>query len=408
MAKYIVQHRRATKDVLSDKNTLIPLAGELLVELDEANSLHRLKIGDGVHNYSELSYLMAGDEILTQALPNILHITLDVDKWEVDDSFAEEIPSHVCYCQEIALEGATINSRLDLQPDVDMLAEFQSLGVVFVTKNVDGAIFVCSLGNKPTKTYNMQATLVVANVLSECDKVLGIPVGASASIEETNEKIAELEAQVASISNQLYKKIEILSFAPSPSKAEKGDSVNNLTLKWTTSKTPTAFDLTGSGEISIGNGSAQVTGEPDEFNMGNPGSWTLAVTDERDATVTKSTSIKFYDAVYFGSISADVAINDDTINRDVIPSLGKDIRGSISGSFVTTHESQRGIFICPVSYGKPQFKIGPTPLPYDWEKVNGETPLVFANAHGYTNPGGYNVWRSYRDIGAKNTNITVI
>lgn len=404
MAKYIVQHRRATKDVLSDKNTLIPLAGELLVELDEANSLHRLKIGDGVHNYSELSYLMAGDEILTQALPNILHITLDVDKWEVDDSFAEEIPSHVCYCQEIALEGATINSRLDLQPDVDMLAEFQSLGVVFVTKNVDGAIFVCSLGNKPTKTYNMQATLVVANVLSECDKVLGIPVGASASIEETNAKIAELEAQMASISNKLYEPIVIESF--SVPKAGKGSVVTSTTLTWKTNTIPTTLTVNGES-LDVNVKSKKVEGS---FNMNNPGSWTLTVVDERGVTKTKTISIPFYDAVYFGSISADVTImsDDGAINGDALSSLRSEFRGSRGGSFVTTNESQRGIFICPVSYGKPQFKIGATPLPYDWEKLNGETPIVFANEHGYTNQDGYNIWRSYRDIGAKNTNITVV
>ena len=47
MAKYIVQHRRGTASQWSSKGTMIPMEGELVIEIDEANSLHKLKIGDG-------------------------------------------------------------------------------------------------------------------------------------------------------------------------------------------------------------------------------------------------------------------------------------------------------------------------------------------------------------------------
>lgn len=404
MAKYIYQHRRASKDVLSNKETLIPQEGELIVEFDHENNLHRLKIGDGINKYSELSYLMAGDEILTQALPDVIQVTLDANEWEDDGDHAGEDSLCTCYRQKITEERATTKSRLDLQPDVDMLAEFQKLGIVLVTKNINGEIFVYSIGNMPTKTYRMQATLIVTDISDQQDNVLGIPIGASASIEETNAKIAELEAQMASISNKLYEPIVIESF--SVPKAGKGSVVTSTTLTWKTNTIPTTLTVNGES-LDVNVKSKEVEGS---FDMNNPGSWTLTVVDERGVTKTKTISIPFYDAVYFGSISADVTImsDDGTINGDALSSLRSEFRGSRGGSFVTTHESQRGIFICPVSYGKPQFKIGATPLPYDWEKLNGETPLVFANTHGYTNQDGYNVWRSYRDIGAKNTNITVI
>ena len=45
MARYAIQHRRGTLAQWIDKG-LIPLAGELVVENDEINNLHKLKIGD--------------------------------------------------------------------------------------------------------------------------------------------------------------------------------------------------------------------------------------------------------------------------------------------------------------------------------------------------------------------------
>lgn len=177
MAIYLVQHRRGTAEQWAEQNTLIPREGEIVIEIDEVNSLHKLKIGDGIHAYAELAYLMAGDEIVTQvlsqALPRIVTITLDVDKW------VESTDVVGCYYQPVALEGVTQYSRLDLQPDATMIADLKSLGVSFVTENIGGEIIVNSVGNKPTATYTMQATVVEADVVEELDKVVGIPVGAS-------------------------------------------------------------------------------------------------------------------------------------------------------------------------------------------------------------------------------------
>lgn len=217
-------------------------------------------------------------------------------------------------------------------------------------------------------------------------------------LSEVNAKIAELEEQVASISDILYEPITIKSFSPSPSKVEKGSTVSNPTLTWTTSKTPTTLMVDGE-QLEASAKNKPVTGS---FNMQSPGNWTLTVTDEREKSATRTTSIAFYDAVYYGSISADV-----DIDNDAILALTKDIRASRGGSFKTTQTLQRGIFVCPTTYGTPQFKIGETPLPYTWEQVNTE-PFMLENEHQYTNPSGYNIWRSGRDIVAKGTNITVV
>lgn len=175
MAKYIVQHRRGTSAQWANYSTEIPREGEIVIEIDEVNSLHKLKIGDGIHTYAELAYLKAGDEIVTQVLaeakPRVVTVELTAD-WNQD--------AEGKYSQVIALENITKHSRLDLQPSVDMLAEFKQLGLVFVTENNDGVITVYSVGNMPSTTYTMQATIVE----TECDggdTIIGIPVGASAA-----------------------------------------------------------------------------------------------------------------------------------------------------------------------------------------------------------------------------------
>lgn len=172
MAKYIVQHRRGSSAQWADKNTIIPMEGEIVIEIDEVNSLHKLKIGDGIHTYAELAYLQAGDEIVSQVLaeakPRVVTVTLASDWTETANDR---------YSQVIDLDGITSYSRLDLQPSADMLAEFKKLGLVFVTENNGGTITVYSVGNMPLETYTMQATIVETECNGQ-DTVVGIPVGA--------------------------------------------------------------------------------------------------------------------------------------------------------------------------------------------------------------------------------------
>lgn len=179
MAKYIVQHRRGTAAQWAEKNTIIPMPGELVIEIDEENAQHKLKIGDGIHTYADLAYLQAGDEVITQALakalPRVVTVTLDVNQWS--EIVCATNPNLVYYGQTIALDGITEQSRLDLQPSADMLAEFQNLNLVFVTENKNGVITVNSVGDMPLKSYTMQATIVETELVAESDKVVGMPVG---------------------------------------------------------------------------------------------------------------------------------------------------------------------------------------------------------------------------------------
>ena len=64
--KYRIQHLRGTTTEWTNvQDSFIPLAGEFVIEIDEENSLHKLKIGDGVHYYKDLAYLKAENEIIS-------------------------------------------------------------------------------------------------------------------------------------------------------------------------------------------------------------------------------------------------------------------------------------------------------------------------------------------------------
>ena len=197
MAKYITCHRRGTLEQWEDQSTLKPLKGEIVIELDDKNEppLHKLKIGDGVHTYAELAYLQAGDEIVTQVLAEVEKVEQEVEKaklrivmvhlgieWKQD---AEDVNK---YSQVLELEGITERSRLDLQPGAGVLEEFKQLGLSLVTENKNKTITVYSLGNKPLKAYDIQATIVETECpTEEVEAIVGIPIGSGAAQPDWNQ-----------------------------------------------------------------------------------------------------------------------------------------------------------------------------------------------------------------------------
>lgn len=180
--RYITCMRRGTKTQW-DASNIIPLAGELVVEIDEEYNLHKLKIGDGIHAYSELAYLMAGDEVVSQLLTKVaqkvITVPLTVNDWQLITN--KDDPKYGHYKQIVTIEGATKYSRLDLNPEASMLAEFQSLDLVFVTENDskydDDQIVVYAIGDKPQKDYSVQATIVETEPTKDYQKIVGATVG---------------------------------------------------------------------------------------------------------------------------------------------------------------------------------------------------------------------------------------
>jgi hypothetical protein len=172
--KYIFQLRRGwkwdsdptTKEPRDDwaayeaqENHMKPLEGELVLEYD--NGVPRLKIGDGVREFSALPYMSVDSFIL----PKPISVTLPIDAWvPVEDDGNDNIDT---YSQVVTVNNATItaHSRVDLQPTLTDLTEFYNLGVALTTANDNGIVTVYSVGVKPEKTYTIPAT--VTEIITE-------------------------------------------------------------------------------------------------------------------------------------------------------------------------------------------------------------------------------------------------
>lgn len=160
--KYIFQLRRGWKDDSTGRDDwatyetredhMKPLEGELVLEYD--NGVPRLKIGDGIREFSDLHYMSVDSFIL----PTPASVHLDTE-WIQDDDNR--------YYQVVTVQNATItpNSKVDLQPDATQLSIFYEKDLAFVAENEDGVVRVYCVGQVPQNPYDIQATVteVVTN-----------------------------------------------------------------------------------------------------------------------------------------------------------------------------------------------------------------------------------------------------
>ena len=89
-----------------------------------------------------------GDVVSTPS--KIGTVTLFASSWAGDKSL---------YSQVVSIEGATKNSRIDLNPSVEQLAIFYEKDLAFVTENENGIITVYAIGEMPQNNYTMQVTI---------------------------------------------------------------------------------------------------------------------------------------------------------------------------------------------------------------------------------------------------------
>ena len=161
---YISQLRRGVKDDSTGRNDwaeyetlpnhIPPLEGELVLEYD--NGIPRLKIGNGKDEFSALPYMSVDSFIL----PTHASVTLYPDKWESAlDEYKRPIENR--YYQPVTVSNATItpNSKVDLHPSPKQLAAFAQHDITFTAINAGGNVRVCIVGEKPTETYTINATV---------------------------------------------------------------------------------------------------------------------------------------------------------------------------------------------------------------------------------------------------------
>ena len=124
--------------------------------------------------------------------------------------------------------------------------------------------------------------------------------------------------------------------------------------------------------------------------------FTLAVTDEKNKTVQKKSSIVFYNGIYYGSAIIPTKL-DSAFVRGLTKSLQKD---QVKTFTVTSGADQYVWYALPTRYGAPVFNVGG--FDGGFAKVSA---LSFMNLSGYTEE--YIVYRSDNsNLGKKTVKVT--
>ena len=198
MPQYIFQMRRGIKDRSSGRddwatyerqaNHIKPQGGELVLEYD--NGVPRLKIGNGVDEFSSLPYMSVDSFIL----PTKASIVLAADKWQNILADNGEVVANRYY-QDIIVDHVTATSRIDLQPSPEQLLVFHQKDITFTAINNGGQVRVCLVGQQPQNDYTIQA--MVTEVVAS-GAIIGNTTTTPYDMQSLIARIEELEKKLES------------------------------------------------------------------------------------------------------------------------------------------------------------------------------------------------------------------
>lgn len=177
-----------------------------------------------------------------------------------------------------------------------------------------------------------------------------------------------------------YIPIEILAFSNNIGVAEKGSTLNELTLKWQLNKEPETILMNGQVRADLKTLRSLTL---KDMALTADKTFMLQVTDEKGKTVQKNTSVVFQNGVYYG-----VSEIPEEVNNTFILSLSRSLQGSRTKTFSTTSTEDQYIWYAfPSRYGTPVFNVGG----FDGGFTKAAS-ISFTNASGYTEE--YAVYRS--------------
>lgn len=177
-----------------------------------------------------------------------------------------------------------------------------------------------------------------------------------------------------------YIPIEILAFSNNIGVAEKGSTLNELTLKWQLNKEPETILMNGQVRADLKTLRSLTL---KDMALTADKTFMLQVTDEKGKTAQKNTSVVFQNGVYYG-----VSEIPEEVNNTFILSLSRSLQGSRTKTFSTiSTEDQYIWYAFPSRYGTPVFNVGG----FDGGFTKAAS-ISFTNASGYTEE--YAVYRS--------------
>lgn len=190
-----------------------------------------------------------------------------------------------------------------------------------------------------------------------------------------------------------YIPIEILAFSNNIGVAEKGSTLNELTLKWQLNKEPETILMNGQVRADLKTLRSLTL---KDMALTADKTFMLQVTDEKGKTAQKNTSVVFQNGVYYG-----VSEIPEEVNNTFILSLSRSLQGSRTKTFSTiSTEDQYIWYAFPSRYGTPVFNVGG----FDGGFTKAAS-ISFTNASGYTEE--YAVYRSDNsNLGTKTIKVT--
>lgn len=182
----------------------------------------------------------------------------------------------------------------------------------------------------------------------------------------------------------LYVEIAISSFTNTVGTVEIGSTVDSCTFKWAVNKTPITLTL-GGEEVDVSLTETTLTEMGLTLTAVGSKSYSLVATDEREASATKSTSIYFYNGVYYGVSDVTEA---ESVDSAFILALTKSLQNSKAKSFtVEPGEGEYIFYALPTRLGTPTFYVGGFEGGFDLLAT-----IDFENASGFTE--SYDVYKS--------------
>lgn len=190
-----------------------------------------------------------------------------------------------------------------------------------------------------------------------------------------------------------YIPIEILAFSNNIGVAEKGSTLNELTLKWQLNKDPETILMNGQVRADLKTLRSLTL---KDMALTADKTFMLQVTDEKRKTAQKNISVVFQNGVYYG-----VSEIPEEVNNTFILSLSRSLQGSRTKTFSTTSTEDQYIWYAfPSRYGTPVFSVGG----FDGGFTKAAS-ISFTNASGYTEE--YAVYRSDNsNLGTKTIKVT--
>lgn len=190
-----------------------------------------------------------------------------------------------------------------------------------------------------------------------------------------------------------YIPIEILAFSNNIGVAEKGSTLNELTLKWQLNKDPETILMNGQVRADLKTLRSLTL---KDMALTADKTFMLQVRDEKGKTARKNTSVVFQNGVYYG-----VSEIPEEVNNTFVLSLSGSLQGSRTKTFSTTStEGQYVWYAFPSRYGTPVFNVGG----FDGGFTK-TASISFTNASGYTEE--YAVYRSDNsNLGTKTIKVT--